>query len=47
MTRIGTAEERMGIDREVITLENKLSEVERWEARVKELSRMLSVQEQY
>ncbi|KAI0719236.1 ABC transporter transmembrane region 2-domain-containing protein [Fomitopsis betulina] len=46
LTRIGTAEERMGIDREVISLESKLAEVERWEARVKELNRMLSVQEQ-
>lgn len=46
LTRIGTAEERMGIDREVITLEGKLAEVERWEARVQELNRMLSVQEQ-
>ena len=46
MTRIGTAEERMGIDREVITLESRLAEVERWEEQVKELNRMLSVQEQ-
>ncbi|TFY56558.1 hypothetical protein EVJ58_g7566 [Rhodofomes roseus] len=46
LTRIGTAEERMGIDREVITLESKLAEVEQWEARVQELNQMLSVQEQ-
>ncbi|KZT70506.1 hypothetical protein DAEQUDRAFT_744731 [Daedalea quercina L-15889] len=46
LTRIGTAEERMGIDREVIMLEGKLAEVGKWEARVKELNQMLSVQEQ-
>ncbi|KAH9926703.1 ABC transporter transmembrane region 2-domain-containing protein [Fomitopsis serialis] len=46
LTRIGTAEERMGIDREVITLEGKIAEVEKWEARVKELNQMLSAQEQ-
>lgn len=46
LSRIGTAEERMGIDREIIMLENKLAEVELWESRVKELNQMLSVQEQ-
>ncbi|KAI0938687.1 hypothetical protein AcV5_000308 [Taiwanofungus camphoratus] len=46
LSRIGTAEERMGIDREIIALENKLADVERWEARVKELNSMLSAQEQ-
>jgi len=43
-TRIGTAEERMGIDREIQTIRSKLQEVDRWEARVQELSRLLSVQ---
>ncbi|KAH9910508.1 P-loop containing nucleoside triphosphate hydrolase protein [Amylocystis lapponica] len=46
LTRIGTAEERMGIDREIIMLENKLADVQRWEARLGELNRLLSVQEQ-
>ncbi|KAK0477234.1 hypothetical protein EDD18DRAFT_1312780 [Armillaria luteobubalina] len=30
LTRVGTAEERVGIDREIITLENKLKEVDVW-----------------
>ena len=42
---MGTAEERMGIDREIATLENKLAEVGDWEKRVKELNGLLSVQE--
>ena len=45
LTRVGTAEERMGIDREIVSLEEKLAEVEGWEKRVKELSKALSVQE--
>ena len=45
LKRIGTAEERMDMDREIVTLENKLAEVEKWEKRVKELERLLSVQE--
>ncbi|KAI0372061.1 hypothetical protein BV20DRAFT_964772 [Pilatotrama ljubarskyi] len=45
LKRIGTAEERMDLDREIVTLENRLAEVEKWEARVKELERLLSVQE--
>ncbi|KAJ6631173.1 ABC transporter transmembrane region 2-domain-containing protein [Mycena sp. CBHHK59/15] len=45
LTRVGTAEERMGIDREIITLENKLAEQHIWEARLKELDGLLSVQE--
>lgn len=44
LTRIGTAEERMGIDREIQTLRSKLQEVDKWEARVQELSKLLSVQ---
>lgn len=46
LSQIGTAAERMGIDREIITLEDKLAEVERWEARVNELNQLLSAQEQ-
>ncbi len=42
---MGTAEERVGIDREIITLENKLKEVDVWEKRLKELDSLLSVQE--
>jgi ATP-binding cassette subfamily D (ALD) long-chain fatty acid import protein len=34
----------MGIDREIGMLESKLKEVERWEARVKELEVMLGPQ---
>lgn len=46
LTRVGTAEERMGIDREIVALEGKLADVAAWERRVKELSRALSAQEQ-
>lgn len=45
LKRIGTAEERMDLDREIVMLENRLAEVEKWEARLKELERQLSVQE--
>ena len=45
LKRIGTAEERMDMDREIVTLETRLAEVEKWELRVKELERLLSVQE--
>jgi ATP-binding cassette subfamily D (ALD) long-chain fatty acid import protein len=44
VTRIGTAEERMGIDREIQTLRSKLLEVGKWETRVQELTNLLSVQ---
>ncbi|KAJ7721960.1 ABC transporter transmembrane region 2-domain-containing protein [Mycena maculata] len=45
LTRVGTAEERMGVDREILTLENKLAEQPAWEQRLKELDALLSVQE--
>ncbi|RPD65642.1 hypothetical protein L226DRAFT_550601 [Lentinus tigrinus ALCF2SS1-7] len=45
LKRIGTAEERMDLDREIVSLENRLAEVGKWEQRVEELERMLSVQE--
>ncbi|KII91168.1 hypothetical protein PLICRDRAFT_37870 [Plicaturopsis crispa FD-325 SS-3] len=45
LSRIGTAEERMGIDREILTLEKKLTEVDAWEGRVKELDGLLSAQD--
>ena len=45
LKRIGTAEERMDMDREIVTLEQRLAEVAKWEARVKELERLLSAQE--
>jgi len=35
----------MGIDREIITLENKLAEVVMWERRVKELDGLLTAQD--
>jgi len=41
LTMVGTAEERMGIDREILMLESKLAEVENWEKRVKELEVLL------
>ncbi|KAI0790361.1 ABC transporter transmembrane region 2-domain-containing protein [Abortiporus biennis] len=43
--RIGTQEERMELDREITSLENKLAKVEGWEKRVVELTKALSVQE--
>ncbi|EMD31871.1 hypothetical protein CERSUDRAFT_119147 [Gelatoporia subvermispora B] len=46
LSRIGTAEERMGIDREIVSLESKLADVEKWEVRLKELHHLLTVQEQ-
>lgn len=45
LTQVGTAEERMGIDREINSLESKLAEVEKWEERVTELNALLSAQE--
>ncbi|KAG6907744.1 hypothetical protein DXG01_007544 [Tephrocybe rancida] len=42
LAQVGTAEERMGIDREISSLEDKLAEVEKWEERVKELDGLLS-----
>lgn len=42
LTRVGTAEERMSFDKEIISLENKLAEVQNWEQRVKELTVLLS-----
>jgi len=45
ISRVGTAEERMGIDREIANLERKLAEVEDWEKRVRELKGLLSTQE--
>lgn len=41
LTTVGTAEERMGIDREILMLEAKLAEVGSWERRVKELEVLL------
>lgn len=41
LARIGTAEARMGIDREIGMLESKLKEVDQWEQRVKELEILL------
>ena len=45
LTKLGTAEERMGIDREILALEEKLAEVEGWEKRVKDLAKALSTQD--
>lgn len=45
LTRVGSKEERMGVDREIALLEQKLAEVEGWESRVKELEGLLGVQE--
>ena len=46
LSKLGTAEERMELDREIVALERKLSEVEGWEKRVQDLTKALSVQEQ-
>ena len=46
LMRIGTDEEtRLGFESEIETLESKLEEVEQWEARLKELDHLLSIQE--
>jgi ATP-binding cassette subfamily D (ALD) long-chain fatty acid import protein len=45
LSQLGTAEERMGIDREIASLESKLAGIDRWELRVKELDGLLAVQE--
>lgn len=45
LSRVGTAEERMGIDREILSLEHKLAEVNEWERRVKELDGLLTAQD--
>lgn len=42
LSRVGTAEERMEIHREIKSLEEKLADVEGWESRVKELEVLLS-----
>ena len=44
LTKVGTEEERMGVDREIKILEERLAEVEGWEKRVKELEQLLGVQ---
>ncbi|KAI0317948.1 ABC transporter transmembrane region 2-domain-containing protein [Amylostereum chailletii] len=41
LTRVGTAEERMGAQREISVLQARLAEVEEWEGRLKELDVML------
>lgn len=46
LSKLGTAEERMELDREIVALERKLSEVEGWEKKVQDLTKALSVQEQ-
>lgn len=45
LKRIGTAEERMDFDREIVSLENRLAEIAQWETRLGELERLLSAQE--
>ncbi|PPR01356.1 hypothetical protein CVT24_006310 [Panaeolus cyanescens] len=45
LSRVGSKEERMGVDREIAVLESKLAEVEGWEQRVKELEGLLGVQD--
>ena len=44
LSRVGTVEERMGVDREIATLEDKLAEIDQWERRVNELNELLRVQ---
>ncbi len=45
LSKLGTAEERMELDREILALEGKLADVEGWEKRVQELTKALSSQE--
>jgi ATP-binding cassette, subfamily D (ALD), peroxisomal long-chain fatty acid import protein len=45
LSKVGTAEERVSIGREIQTLEDKLEEVNKWEERVGQLEKMLSVQD--
>jgi ATP-binding cassette subfamily D (ALD) long-chain fatty acid import protein len=45
LSRIGTAEGRMGVDREILILEDKLAEVGGWERRLKELDDLLAVRD--
>ncbi|KAF8970375.1 ABC transporter transmembrane region 2-domain-containing protein [Flammula alnicola] len=45
LSRIGTPEERMSLNREIGVIEEKLKEVAGWEKRVKELEELLGVQE--
>ncbi|KAF8660753.1 hypothetical protein AX16_001548 [Volvariella volvacea WC 439] len=45
LTRVGTAEERMSIHREIAVLEDKLAEVDNWEKRLRVLDGLLSAQE--
>ncbi|KAJ7151099.1 ABC transporter transmembrane region 2-domain-containing protein [Mycena filopes] len=45
LARVGTAEERMGVEKEIASLEGRLQEVGEWERRVGELEGMLGVQE--
>ncbi|KAG2003640.1 ATP-binding cassette transporter [Coprinopsis cinerea AmutBmut pab1-1] len=41
LSRLGTAEERLSVDREIHLLEAKLAEVDQWERRVAELEKLL------
>ena len=41
LTKVGTAEERVGFEREIKMLRERLGEVEGWESRLKELNRLL------
>jgi ATP-binding cassette subfamily D (ALD) long-chain fatty acid import protein len=43
LSQIGTAEGRMGVDREIHILEDKLAEVGEWERRLQELDDLLAV----
>lgn len=45
LSKLGTAEERMELDREIAALEGKLADVEGWEKRLRELAKALSVKE--
>ncbi|KAJ3512874.1 hypothetical protein NMY22_g15209 [Coprinellus aureogranulatus] len=45
LQRVGTAEERLSVEREIAVLEKKLADVEAWEKRVAELNRMLGAEQ--
>jgi ATP-binding cassette, subfamily D (ALD), peroxisomal long-chain fatty acid import protein len=43
VTRVGTEEQSVGVEREIASLEAELNEVAKWEARLKEVAAELGV----
>jgi ATP-binding cassette subfamily D (ALD) long-chain fatty acid import protein len=44
LMRVSSAEERMGVEREIVTLQDKLAEVDEWGRRLTELNVLLGAQ---